>query len=379
MKSIISHIIGALLIIGASVSCNSGKEQRSCTLSEESVTVAYAQGFRLSQGDGYRRVDIINPWDTTQLLRTYLLVNRNDSLPEHMPDGVVVRTPLRNALVFSSVHCSLINELQCLDAVGGVCDSEYIYIDALQHRLQNGTLVDAGNSTAPDIEKVIDLNPDAILLSPFENVRHERLEKTGIPIIECADYMENTPLGRAEWMRLMGWFFGCDAVADSLFESVEATYINTCKRVDTVESRPTVITERRTGSVWYMPGGKSYMAQLLIDAGGDYLWHDNDNTGSIALSFENVLERGQDADFWLLKYYSDNDFTYNSLAEEYAAYRRFKAFEQKRVYVCNTKYYRYYEETPFHPERLLQDFGAIFHPELFENYKPYYFLPMSHE
>ena len=341
------------------------------------IVVEYAQGFRMAQGDGYCRIDIVNPWDTTTLLRTYLLVDTHAPLPQHMPEGIVVRTPLNNSLVFSSVHCSLLAELHCLDAIGGICDSEYNYIEELNNRLQNGTLTDAGNSVSPDIEQIIDLNPDAILLSPFENLRHERLEKTDIPIIECADYMETSPLGRAEWMRLIGRLYGCESLADSLFESIKEEYLATAQKVATVQEKPSVITERRIGQVWYVPGGKSYMASLLNDAGAEYPWSDNSNTGSIALSFENVLEHGQDADFWLIKYNATQNLSYNDLRQEYTPNSRFKAFEQRHIYGCNTQYLRYYEETPFHPERLLQDLGAIFHPSLFPEHKPYYFLPLD--
>lgn len=344
---------------------------------EEIVEVEYADGFRLSQGEGYRCIDIVNPWDTTQLLNRYVLVPRDAELPQELPAGCVVRTPLSRSLIFSSVHCSLLQELDRLDAIGGVCDSEYIYVDALRSRLSDGTLVDAGSSMAPDIEQIIDLNPDAILLSPYENNRYERLKNTRIPIIECADYMETSPLGRAEWMRVFGWLYGCEAVADSLFATVEATYNTTLERIAQVENRPKVITERRTGAVWYIPGGKSYMARILADAGAVYPWSENDNTGSIALSFEQVFEEGQDADFWLIKHHSEQLMSYKTLAEEYAPYARFKAFEQKMIYDCNSRYYRYYEETPFHPDRLLQDLGSIFHPQLFENYTPYYFHPIA--
>lgn len=376
MKRNVLYIVLGVLLSGLLAGCGSASSEDT-NLREEVVDVKYADGFRLVQGEGYRCIDIVNPWDTTQLLNRYILVGRSEELPQELPAGCVVRTPLTHSLVFSSVHCSLLQELDRLDAVGGVCDSEYIYVDALRDRLSGGKLVDAGSSVAPDIEQIIDLNPDAILLSPYENNRYERLKNTRIPIIECADYMETSPLGRAEWMRVFGWLYGCEAAADSLFAAVEATYNTTLERIAQVDTRPKVITERRTGAVWYVPGGKSYMARILADAGASYPWSENNNTGSIALSFEQVFEDGQDADFWLIKHHSESAMSYKTLAEEYAPYARFKAFEEKKIYDCNSRYYRYYEDTPFHPERLLQDLGSIFHPLLFENYTPYYFHPIA--
>ncbi|MBO7317376.1 MAG: ABC transporter substrate-binding protein [Bacteroidales bacterium] len=369
-------IATAILMLWCS-GCGSTSMADASTIDEQPIAIEYAQGYRMAQGEGYTRIDIVNPWDTTTLLHTYILIDSQATPPQELPQGVVIRTPLRNSLIFSSVHCSLLAELQCLDAIGGICDSEYNYIEELQSRLQAGTLADAGNSTSPDIEQIIDLNPDAILLSPFENLRHERLEKTGIPIIECADYMENTPLGRAEWMRLIGRLYGRAELADSLFNHIKNSYLSTAERLATVQNKPLVITERRIGQVWYIPGGKSYMARLLSDAGAQYPWSDNNNTGSIALSFESVLERGQNADFWLIKYHAPQNITYSDIKQEYAPNARFKAFEQRHIYGCNTQYLRYYEETPFHPEQLLQDLGAIFHPSLFTTHQPYYFFPID--
>lgn len=165
------------------------------------LPVKYARGFKLSQGDGYISAELISPWDTTRLLNTYILVHKDSALPNPLPQGTLVRVPLENTLVFSSVHCSLLQELEKGDAIGGVCDSQYIYNDSLQNRLRKGTLIDAGSSLTPDMERIMAMQPEAILLSPYENSGYDRLERTGIPIIECADYLETSPLGRAEWMR----------------------------------------------------------------------------------------------------------------------------------------------------------------------------------
>ena len=376
MKRLSLYIAALLLLLCLMLGCSNGSSS-DATFQEEALEVRYAAGFRLAQGEGYRRIDIVNPWDTTRLLNTYILVDRNEEVPQRLPQGCLLRTPLRNSLLFSSVHCALLKELDCLDAIGGVCDKDYIYVDELRSRLAAGKLVDAGSSVAPDLEQIIDLAPDAILLSPYENSRYDRLGNSNIPIVECADYMETSPLGRAEWVRVFGWLYGSEAVADSLFVAVEEAYNMTCERIAQVDTHPKVITERRTGAVWYVPGGESYMAKILADAGAEYPWRGNESSGSIALSFEQVFAEAQDADFWLIKHHSDVPMSYRSLLEEYAPYARFKAFDKKQIYDCNTQYYRYYEEVPFHPERLLQDLGAIFHPHLFENYTPYYFHPIA--
>ena len=364
-----------ITVIGLLTGCSSKQTEtvQDGITPDSLLPVAYAQGFKLTQREGYIRADIINPWDTTRMLQSYILVPENKTLPDKLPQGTIVRTPLKNTLVFSSVHCSLLDELGQLNAIGGVCDSEYIYMEEIQKRLKDQSIANAGSSMSPNIEQIIALHPDAILLSPYENSGYGRLENLNIPIIECSDYLETSPLGRAEWMRFFGLLYGCQEQADSLFNAVAKVYNETCKHIATLSYKPKVISERRTGSVWYVPGGRSYMAVLFSDAGAQYPWGDNTNTGSIPQSFESVFEKGQDADFWLIKYNANNDMTYADLAQEYAPYARFKAFESKQIYACNTQKYRYYEETPFHPERLLQDLASIFHPEVFKNYTPYYF------
>lgn len=374
MRHFVTYIFAYLLLCPLLLSCGGGAKGH---FDEEPVAVEYAQGFKLSQGEGYRRIDIVNPWQAGEILNTYILVDKSAALPERLPQGTLVRTPLTRSAVFTSVHCELLDELGCIDAIGGVCDSRYIYNEELKRRIQQGKVVDAGNSMTPNIERIIDLNPDAILLSSFENNTNERIVRMGIPIIECCDYMETTPLGRVEWVRVFGWLYGCEAMADSLLDAVCQDYTTVCALVDSTHHRPMVITERRTGSVWYMPGGDSYMATLLDDAGAYYPWCDDNNSGSIALSCESVFDKAAEADYWIIKYNAPSDLTYSEMESDHSLNRRFKPFVERKIYGCNTHYVRYYEETPFHPERLLTDLAAIFHPEIFPHYTPRYFSPLA--
>lgn len=319
----------------------------------------------------YTMVQVVNPWDTTEILHRYVLVGKADGedrakrLLEKMPDATVVRVPLEKALVYSSVHCSLLEEFGVLDHIGGVCDLQYIHLPEIHRRCGNGKMMDAGNSMNPDMERIIAFRPDAIMLSPYENGgSYGRVEKLGVPIIECADYMEKSPLGRAEWMRFYGMLFGCVEKADSIYREVERKYTRLKEKAADVKERPTVLAELKSGSVWYVPGGKSTMGQLYQDAGADYIWKEDTRSGSFSLSFEEVYERGHDADFWLFKYNGTHDRTLTDLAAEYAPYKGFRAFRDRKVYGCNSGRVAFYEETSFHPERLLEDLMRIFHPEI---------------
>ena len=343
----------------------------------DTLAFRYAENICVVKHANYTKVVLRNPWDTLKTLHTYLLVDKQQDTPPHLPLGTVVRVPLEKSLVYSSVHCSLLKDLQNLSAVAGVCDLSYIRMPEIQEGCQIGSITDCGSSMNPNIEQIIDLSPDAILLSPFENSGgYGRIEKLGVPIIECADYMETSPLGRAEWMRFFGLLTGKEAVADSLFTEIEKEYVS-LKLQAILSTRPTVITEMKMGSAWYVPGGKSTVAQLLHDAGARYLFADNASSGSVPLSFETVFDKGQHADFWLIKYNQQTDKKYTEIAADYAPYQYFDAWKEKRIYGCNTSKVNFYEESPFHPERLLKDLIKLFHPELLPDYETVYYSPLK--
>ena len=320
-------LLSAVLLAGLA-SC---KQPQTRAQGETALPVTYAEGFSLSRTDQYTRIEIRNPWDTARVLHTYITVPKDRPVPEDLPQGTLLRTPLENTLVYSSIHCSLLEQLGMLHRIGGVCDLSYINLASIQSLHREGKVIDMGNSMSPDIEKIIDNKPEAILLSPFENMGYGRIEKLNIPLVECADYLETSPLGRAEWMRVFGILYGCEQQADSLFRQIARRYDSLKNEIAATQERPVVISETKLGATWYMPGGKSYMAQLFRDAGAAYPWSDNEDTGSIPLAFEVVLEKAQHADFWLIKYFADSDKNYASLADEYAPYQRFDAFRDRHI------------------------------------------------
>lgn len=378
MKKILlsAYIVTWVLLLSA---CGGGSKTSSLQAEGDTVRMKYSSLLQIVKHADYTVVTIRNPWDTLKVLHTYLLADREKPLPEHLPEGTVVRTPLQKSVIYSSVHCSLWSELDELKGIGGVCGLEYIKLPQIQEGCRNGSIVNVGNSMNPDIECIIDLRPDAILLSPFENSGgYGRVGKLNIPIIECADYMETSALGRAEWMRLYGLLLGKEAQADSLFAGIEKEYLTLTQQVKSQNlKRPMVISEMKNSSAWYIPGGNSTMGRLYQDAGADYVFASLSNSGSVPLAFETVFDRGGNADIWLIKYNQPQDKTYSELERDYAPYARFKAFQDRKVYGCNTNHVPFYEESPFHPELLLKDLIKIFHPELLPDYDLKYFSNLA--
>ena len=352
-------LFSSLLILS---SCFRSGHGAGNVLEQQDSVITAARLLSMQRADGYTVVTVGNPWKGGVLHR-YVLVPAEAPVPEDLPEGTVVRTPVKNALVYSSVHTSLMRELNALDAVRGVVDSQY-FIDAdIVDGVKSGTIADCGNSMNPTVEKVIEMGPDAILLSPYQDASYGQITGLDIPIIECADYLEFDPLGRAEWVKFYGELLGKRAEADSLYNAVVNAYNAVKQKASAADTRPTVVTEMVINGVWNVPGGQSYMARILGDAGGRYLWADDENTGSLALDFNQVLAVAQNADYWFIKW--TNITTLKDLQGTYDLNKEMAAFQNKRVYVCDTDKTRFFDRIPFHPEVLLREFAAILHPELF--------------
>jgi len=332
---------------------------------QQDSVITTARLLSMERTGSYTLVTVGNPWKGGVLHR-YVLVPSDSVLPDDLPEGTVVRTPVSNALVYSSVHTSLMRELDALDAVRGVVDSQYFIDPDIAAGVKSGKIADCGNSMNPTVEKVIEMQPDAILLSPYQDASYGQITSLDIPIIECADYLEYDPLGRAEWVKFYGELLGKRTEADSLYQAVVTAYNDMKAKAAGAKSHPTVVTEMVINGVWNVPGGQSYMARIINDAGGRYLWNDDKNTGSLALDFNQVLAVAQNADYWFIKWTNINSL--KDLQGAFDLNKEMAAFHNKRVYVCDTDKSRFFDRIPFHPEVLLREFAAIMHPELFPDF-----------
>lgn len=347
-------------------SCNSGTDSAQ---QDNASKMKYAELLSVSKKDSFTVVSISDPWHSGKVLHQYILVPKDQSVPRNLPKGDVIRTPLHSTAVFSSVHCGLLDEIGAFNTITGVCDAQYIYMEKVQQALATKSISDFGSSMAPNIEKIMERHPEAILLSPFENSgSYGKLGKVGITLIECADYMETSPLGRAEWIKFYGLLTGKEHTADSIFSVVEANYNSIKARVAKEKTRPTVVTEMKSGNTWYIAGNRSTVGRLIADAGGKYIFSDVNTSGSQPFSPEKAFMRAQKADIWLIKYNYATDMTKQALADEWTSNKYMKAFTLGNVYGCNMAYARLFEETPFHPDIMLAEYANIFHPGLLKDY-----------
>lgn len=387
----IKNIIFGALVVLLVVACQGGK-----TASGEggdTLQMKYAELLTIvKHNDGaYTEAIIENPWKKGTTLHKYILVpkgNEGDETVARLKDDIrenatlqmgshcdIVRTPLESNVVFTAPHCQLMYELGCKNAITGVCDKDYINIPDIKERVKlsdgkastsdtDKVIIDCGSSMQPDMERIIALKPEGLLISPFENSGgYGKLNKLHIPIIETADYMETSPLGRAEWMKFYGLLFMSEERSDSLFSSIEKEYLALKAEAAKLPQGLSILTERKMGSVWYVPGGKSTMGILLKDANAKYIFADDTHSGSLAYGPERILSKGTQVDVWAFKYFGGKALSKNDLLAEYEGYKVLKAFNSNSIYQVDTSTQPYFELTSFHPEILLREFIILAHPK----------------
>ena len=365
-----------IIIIGVFTSCNHPQTRLEAS-GGDTVRFEYARHLKIVKHQGYSIATLTDPWKQGKILHTYALVPKGKAGDEickafssdNNQEVTIVRTPITRSVVFTTVHCALLYDLKAESAIKGVCDLQYISIPDIQQRAKLPVsdahhVADCGNSMSSNVEKIIDLKPEAIMVSPFENSGgYGKLDKLHIPLIEMADYMEESSLGRAEWMKFYGMLFGREKAADSLFNEVKSNYEQLMQKAQTAKQTRSVFAERMMGNVWYVPGGRSVIGGLLQDARARYVFANDTHSGSVALSFESVLDRAGKADIWLFKY-NEHPSTLQELLKENAGYGEFKAVKTHQVFACDCTHRPYYEEVSFHPDRLLSDVIQIAHPDI---------------
>ena len=430
-----------ILLCGATAAllmaaCQGGKTAAADAEAGDTLEMKYAKLLTIvKHGDGeessdaaedidyqYAEAIIANPWKAGTMLHRYILIPKGEEgdktvtrLALQRTSGMgcttdTVRTPVERSAVFIAPHCQLMYELGCQQAIRGVCDLNYINIPDVRKRAASAgnaaaqnSIVDCGSSMAPDIERIIALKPEAILVSPFENSGgYGKLDKLRIPLIEAADYMESSPLGRAEWMKFYGMLFGkdknisttaagkaseaavgkaseaaagkaseatlpasCELRADSLFAQIEKEYLKLKAEAGKLPKGLSILTERKTGGVWYVPGGQSTIGILLKDANARYIFSDDKHSGSLPMSPEQILAKGSQVDVWAFKYFGGAPLSQVQLLQEYDGYKALAAFNRGNIYQVDTSTEPYFELTSFHPELLLREFIILAHGSRF--------------
>lgn len=347
----------------------------------DKTTVGQAAGFNVEYGLSYKLVEVTQPWAGAEPV-TYLLVQCGAPVPEDVTADAVIEVPVASAISMSTTYLPHFVELGQLDKLIGTDEFDFIYSPDVRALIDAGELAEVGGGSFVDVEKVLDLEPDVVFTYGIGSADYDAqpaLIAAGIPTVLNGDYMETTPLGRAEWVKFTSLFFNAEAEANALFSGIETAYDDMAELAASATERPSVLVNAMYGDTWYVSGGNSYQAHLIADAGGDYLWADDESTGGLPLSFEAVLERGADAGVWINPnfWFSRAD----GLAED-ERYSAFAAFEDGAVYnnvarVTELGGNDILETGVLHPEGVLADLITIFHPDLLPDHTLTYYLALE--
>ena len=322
----------------------------------------YARNVTVCEKDYGYMMEVICPWDTTLSLGKFALVK--DTMAK-VGDGLTpIQLPVQKVISFSATQWAVFLRLGEIDRVKGILEGRFVSDTTMKTLLAQEKVYDIGTEAAANIERMIQIQPDILLYSPYFDGNQGGLNITGAVLFPFADYMENTPLGRAEWIRVIGMLAGCEDKADAWFDDIERRYNALSTLCANVEQRPTVFSDLAFNGQWYVAGGRSYIAKLFADAGADYIWKDNPSTASVPMDAESILAKAQHADYWRVINSNHFPMTYESLAKESPVYPLFDAFKNRQIIVCDILPTGYFEQSQCEPDLLLADFIHFFHPEL---------------
>lgn len=366
-KIILISFISLLLLL----SCRtSQQQQQDVKIDGKGFGIEYAELLVMENLGGDRILcRILDPWRTGRNMMQYLLVPKDDkewnedveeTFSSKYGESTVLRTPLTRMTLTTACHTWLLSQLDALDNIAILCDTAFINASNIKAWMRsqkpdgNPTILDGGTATKPNIEVLLAGQSDALWISPYENASLGNLDRLPIPIIYCAEYMENSPLARAEWMKFYGRLVGRSAKADSLFEAVSNRYEKLSKNRGNGQK---ILVDLPYGATWYVPGGCSSSAQLYEDAGFVYPWAEDMHSGSLSLSKEAVLSKAQDCDVWYIRYMDTNkDWTLADFKRQNVFFDKFKAAREGNVWGCNTAYSDFFDITSFRPDSLLESF-----------------------
>ena len=374
------RLILILLAVMASlmVSCKKGGPAgASAVLSETKsglVTPHYAEGFQVRYTEAGCLVDVQDPMREASESFHYMLVPRGTDL-YHVPEGyTALEVPVERVVCMTSLQLSNFICLDELDRVAGITSTRHLFNPEMKQRLADGRTQKIGIEGNFDNEVILALDPDVILISPFKRGGYEALRGVDIPLIPHLGYQEQTPLGQAEWIKFIGLLTGDEEKANRVFGEIEARY-NALKALTAdVAERPVVLSGELHGGNWYVGGGRSFLAQIFRDAGGEYFLPEDTNSGGLNLDFETVYSKTANAKYWRIVNSYNGTFSYDALKAEDARYADLNAFKNKGVIYCNMREKPFYENMPVQPDVVLSDLIHIFHPELLPaDYQPVFY------
>ncbi len=373
----------ALVIVACTLGLSCSNQTNSNKDSPHGIEehIVYAKGFTLTRFNNYTKIKVYNPWQQAKKVNLeYYLVNRNDSVPAELKEKEIIRTPISKIICMSTTHLGFLSALDEVSSIQAISGTKYASNPEIIKRINNNEIKEIGYEQALNYELILKLKPDLIMVYGVNGEvtgTINKLKELGIQVVLNGEYLEETPLAKAEWIKFMGSFFNKQQKATSYFNTIEQNYKAICKAVESVKKKPFVLTGLPYKDTWWMSGGNSNLATLIRDAGANYLWKENQSRESFAVALEEVAIRSLTADYWI------NSGTANTLSDILAADSRIATFPpvKKRTIFNNNLISSaeggndYWERGVVRPDLILADLVKIFHPELandtiYNFYKP---------
>ncbi|MDI1356227.1 MAG: ABC transporter substrate-binding protein [bacterium] len=368
------------------LSCNNPKASRSPGFEQpvEDSGIKYAKRFSIVNTGEIALVYLFGHRKNHDTTAAYVLSKDTVGLRQRYKNYEIIKRPCQKIAALSSIYAAMFCELGESERVAAIDNIDYINNEEIIRKFERGQLKELAKTPVLDLEQAVTLGPDIIFTFGMGDGLQDvdrKLKLSGLPVAVSVDHLEESPLARAEWIKFFAAFVDRKKEADSIFKQVEENYLKILKLSTATRTKPSVFSETKFGDVWYMPGGKSYVARILRDAGAHYLWADNNDVGSLPLSFEQVYAKAKEADYWInlpLVKSKKELISYETRYGEFKAYKSGMLFNNTKH--SNSKGYSIYWETGMiHPERILSDLSQIFHPELKSqiNKDLYYYQPLK--
>ncbi len=342
--------------------------------------ISYAKGFSINKFDGFSVLKINNPWPKANKNYTYILKEKNGIVPDSLQEFTTIQVPIQSIIVTSTTHIPSLEMLGVENSLIGFPNLDYISSEKVRARIDAKKIREIGRNQNLNTEVILDLNPNLIVGFGIDNNNpsYDNLEKSGLKVIYNGDWNEQSPLGKAEWIKFFGALYGLDKKAETVFNQIEKDYKSTLELTKKTKSVPTILCGEMYENVWYLPQGNSWSSLFLKDASTYYLWQETSGTGSLSLPFETVLEKAKNADFWFQGSFS----SLKEMQDSNIHYSQFDSFKNKKVYSFSSKKGKtggvlFYELAGNRPDLVLKDIMKIVHPELLTDYELFFYKKLE--
>ncbi|WP_417874792.1 ABC transporter substrate-binding protein [Xanthomarina gelatinilytica] len=360
------------------------KDYQPVTITDVSkVPLFYAEGFEITHHENFSTLTINSPWPNAEKTYRYALVHKNMlpkiTLNNDEFDGIIT-IPVKKIVVTSTTHIPALELLGVEKSLVGFPGTDYISSEKTRFRVDMGKVRELGKNEGINTEVLLEIQPEVVIGFGIDgnNKTFETIKKSGIPVIYNGDWIEHSPLAKAEWIKFFGVLFNKRQKADSIFNTIEKNYLEAKSIALDAKSKPSVLSGAMHKDIWYLPNGTSTEAEILKDANVNYLWADTKGNGSLSLNFEVVFDKAKYADIWINpSYYT----SYEALESANQHYTKFDAYKSKSIYTFanttgSTGGVLYYELGIARPDLVLKDIIKICHPDLLADYKPYFYKPL---